>query len=1027
MEVNNNNNNINSNEDRISMNLAFNRFKPICDELLSILSNSSSNNNNAISTQQTILTRLTTSLNSLNDRIKSSEPNQLTKLVDYINIPIVLLLTPDMLPTPPIQQCVARDTIQCLALQTVAQLAQRLTGHSYPTTRQFTEIVQLISSIIYRSTQPQQQQQSDNSTTTSKQQLYMISDEQLTWSLTALQALFQWWSPVSTSSPSDNLYSSIEQQPSPDSITLQSPLFISIGFTISTLLGILASNSITRNIKLSCLKTLSIVLYPLIQNKERVVVQHIFPGTLTSMFKTVTADYKVGTNVKVEALGIFTNLIIAVHGDNNSDGDNGVIEQFLAPEYSDSSSAIIQNNKQSPETSQAESNIHRFICSIFPNSGSHSNLLPTTTTAASKNRSSHHTPQSSVKISMHFCILDSTYRLLQHCSNTLPTIVPPLIETLVLYTLDDNEQLSSKSKDYLSRLMQHQSRVGGSIHETLQNNFKYLFQSLPRLICGGGESVQHQQSFDVEVKEMVTQLAVSYVKVIPESIIDHYITVRIDVISSTLLQLVEMHSPQPDQRIISGSQSSLEDTLRIVSDNPMERLKTTSKSKRVMQRNNMSRPYLHITSAKLEKWTFDLIRELGSRISLDNWINVLMSDSLTGSPRIKEILLTINQILIGVSLYTHRHNVDHSTITYILDEYLDNNLLSLPSTPPSYNDDTDPSSSLLKHSSKSSHVEQYLDNTIIKTLVVDGLAVICSFVQHRTRVIYPLLETLGSSSHDSTGLLGRSCSTTLTTLTTKFNYDSLEDIVYKNSDYLLDRVENNMRYLNENPNTPNVFKGILSITGLGFLPFLKDTVEMILMALDTATEQSKSITIFIKILYNIIKVLYNNSRLEIKYNSQALQQQGINTPAASTAAVCGSGPFDESSSPVEPNASIDNIKSFFIGHHKQKEINEQTHNYGGQHMQQQQHQKQQSMVNGDSKFLVTTEKQRELLSDIIHKCKHFIGSSNREIKMTVLEIVEMGLWIVSTGNRKYGGDEEEEEKTDESIQPSSKVQSATNE
>ncbi|EFA77624.1 hypothetical protein PPL_12231 [Heterostelium album PN500] len=1047
-----------SSNDRTLFSLVFSKFKPLCDSLVTLLTrqsiNTTNNNNNNNNEQTTITTEITNLLQSLYEKIDQTEPKPLSLLLDYLYIPIVLLLSPNKVNNQTIRIIISRDNIQCQSLQLLNLITTKLSNYNLdnqqqqplylPQTRQFVEIIQLLCNIIFNSIvrknnnleneQQQQQQKSEIQ--------YNLSEEYLIELLDCIRSVYQWWTPVCKSMET--------------AIDSKGEIFITLAFSISTLLDLLVAKSISRNSKLTVTHTLEVILNPLLtNNKQQPIVESILPATSTTLFKLIISDYKLGTNIKIQSLKLFTNLIVSAFTTNNNNNSNSNfdINDMLTDDYKITTTTTTTKTppaatttRMSMELSQSEKNIFKFISVIFPHSNSYSKLRNVDIDSQRQELEQqfmHSNKQKQqrfnyggfmstpLKWSMKVALVECAERLIMVPS--LHSTLPILLETLVWYSLDDYEEVSTIARNRLSILKQQN---GMDIQSLLLENFNHLVQAMPRLICG----TEEHKILEEEKKEAIAKLVLSYIKTIDTNSLDSFLNVRMELISTVLLQLLEMKLPSSGEKdeddsnsLISKASKSLEETLKVVSDNPFNRNSNNSSSnKRLMEvSNKLVRPYIHIQTEQLEHWIFEIIREVAKSIALTNWIDVLLSNStLSRSPLRKEIILVMNQLMIGSTQQQQQQQqqlpIDFSTIMYLLDEYLEPELMNLPISNPSDDYNTiNINNNNNSNNNNNKYFEQYLDNTILQSLIIEGIGSMAPLLKNKkhqtlfiSKVLYHLMEKFGVASHDTTGILMRSCRLALNNITSLFNYDSLEDIVYKNSDYLLDKIESNMKYLHSYPNTPNVFEGILNITGMGFLPFLKDTVEIILFSLDVSTENSESIIIFIKILYNIIRVLYNNSKLEIEYNQnqqQLLEQQRQQQRDGEEEKM-----MDLDDNMKESNSSsISDIKSFFMNHHQQKQLNEQEHNYWGgattlkekeaiiAKLQKQRNSRKAAV--GKDEFKTTTETQRQLLSDIIHKCKHFLGSRSRAIKMATLDIMDMGLLIVSTGNRNYGGDEDEQE------------------
>eukprot|EP01133_Synstelium_polycarpum_P018043 gene18043-21538_t len=860
-------------------------------------------------------------------------------MLDYINIPLMMLFSQH---APAADTVARKESVQLLALQLLRTLLSRLPLVHFT---YFVDTLKMVIGMLISPATP-------------------LSDERVTAVLATIRMLFSTSEQAFIKDP--DTYSSEEA-------------FIGIGFAISTLLDRLKDASSPRAIKIEVVATMNTILAPLMANHlaYRGTLSRLFPATIIGLHRVLVADYKLGTSLKCATLSLFSALIVATQGD-----DYSATDQFLQVDYIKDNFALVANGKGAPrEVSEIERNLHRICCTIFPSSGSYSKLCgPGSLPIPSIE---------SVKWQMREGLVSAASSIAKSCANTLPTIIPLLTETLVLHTTDEYPSISQTARDNLISLAQ----ASPVIREAIATNFANLLQALPRLICGADVT---SSSLDEANKATVARLATAYVSQLADA--SSILATRLDQVASTLVQILEMTSPSTtNTALVDGTttaRQSLQDALQIVRTDGGPQPRAT-RAKPTVQSRGLSLPYLYFTSETVEHQLLALVRHLGGSIDLMSWVDVFLSNSpLARSPRRKEILLILNQVMQGAS--SNSTPVDFSTLMYILDEIMSPELTNLPMTRP-------PNDALSALTSQSHILEQLYDNAIVQSLIIDGIGHIGTLLsankKHRSifigKVIYHLLEKFGTCSEDPSGLLLRACTTTLNKLTTVLNYDSLEDIVYKNSNYLLDTIESNMKYLGSHPNTPNVFAGILAITGLGFLPFLKDTVEMILFALDVSTQNSDSIGIFIRILYNIIKVLHDNAKKELDYRRHVGARDGrkVETMVVEDTRVDKTG------------AKIDDINSE-IGIERKLVVVSDLDKEDGE-------------IKKD--FKETTESERKLLCDIIQKCKHFVASRDKSVKITTMDIIGMSLVVVSTSSKRYGSDEDQEEDEDDGGQASKPV------
>jgi len=81
-------------------------------------------------------------------------------------------------------------------------------------------------------------------------------------------------------------------------------------------------------------------------------------------------------------------------------------------------------------------------------------------------------------------------------------------------------------------------------------------------------------------------------------------------------------------------------------------------------------------------------------------------------------------------------------------------------------------------------------------------------------------------------------------------YRRVSDLVCQNSDYLLNSISLNLRYVDMNPNAPTVLRSMLRCCDARIMDFLQDTVEEVFEALDGYQEDRTHI--FVRILLSLV-------------------------------------------------------------------------------------------------------------------------------------------------------------------------------
>ncbi|KAF2069052.1 hypothetical protein CYY_009631, partial [Polysphondylium violaceum] len=675
----NNNNSNNSNNDKVTLTQVFNSLKPLCDRLMTLLSNT-----NAQTYKDDTLKQLGAQVIDLLDRMKEqivkddrqiqgppARSSVIGYIFEYIMIPLSLIFNSKLLSenNARIVSVITKESVLISSFQLLDQLLQRIT--SIKSISKFVELLQLVTSCLFK----------DGSNSNSSSKNDTSSDEFIISGLECLKSLF--------------ICSEIQffdkQVYSIHPFLGDNQQFVGFGYTISCLLSLLnrvpkireesSSNSdsnnsdlkreekISRPIKTSVLSCLDTCLQPFISRNIEYypLLYQVSPAIISNLFKVITGDYKLGSKLKIQALNLFTSITVSIMNDK-------VYEQIKS-----TSPALLDTHKIS------SNNIHKLCCIIFPNSQSHSSLRPNQNKYSESSQTTLTCRIQLDKYQNRQAIVQSSYQILSNCcKESLSSLVPLLVEVLVLYLTDQFPQLVEMVQGYLAHLQSNESQLKDIVKDTIKDNFDHLFQSLPRLVCGDNmENGEHVNiSLDEDKKALVTKLCIAYIIAMENDLSLLLSCSRIESVATTLLSLVEMTNPssnnsdQDDAK--NNSQilsSSLQDSLKIVNDNLFSQ--DNNKKKRVLK-DNLLKPFIHFSSIQVENNIIELIQMFGRYSKFIEWIDIFLSNgSLSISPKRKEIIFILNQLMLGSSKMDNNGFIEFTCIQYILDEILSPNLLYL--------------------------------------------------------------------------------------------------------------------------------------------------------------------------------------------------------------------------------------------------------------------------------------------------------------------------------------------------------------
>jgi hypothetical protein len=250
------------------------------------------------------------------------------------------------------------------------------------------------------------------------------------------------------------------------------------------------------------------------------------------------------------------------------------------------------------------------------------------------------------------------------------------------------------------------------------------------------------------------------------------------------------------------------------------------------------------------------------------------------------------------------------------------------------------------------------------------------------RVLYPLLEKLGDSATD----VSTSAFVTLQRVCKLCKYDKISELVAANADYLVDAISHRMKYLDVYVSTPKVFLGLVKFTGIGFLPLLDDTIDLVLHSIDLFSSPLLVYS-FVKILHSIICILYQTAIEEREARKlESNEEFSIQRPSH-----FGTMENDEPRQQIP----IEDIREYFTTYHegkKEAETSLQTEGSG--------------VAGNDAKRVdrfdtKITKRQRAFTKCILEKIRHFSASSVRELKLLVLDLIAKGVVVLSASGEYY--------------------------
>jgi hypothetical protein len=115
--------------------------------------------------------------------------------------------------------------------------------------------------------------------------------------------------------------------------------------------------------------------------------------------------------------------------------------------------------------------------------------------------------------------------------------------------------------------------------------------------------------------------------------------------------------------------------------------------------------------------------------------------------------------------------------------------------------------------------------------------------------LYPVLEKAG----DQTLLISQVATSTMVDFCHACGYDSLQQLINQNSDYLVNGISLNLRHLALHPHTPKVLEVMLRNSDASLLPLVADVIQDVLATLDQFYD--KRAASFVSVLHALLAAL----------------------------------------------------------------------------------------------------------------------------------------------------------------------------
>ncbi|XP_044840544.1 TELO2-interacting protein 1 homolog isoform X2 [Mauremys mutica] len=596
-----------------------------------------------------------------------------------------------------------------------------------------------------------------------------------------------------------------------------------LGFAVSLLLA-LAEQEKAKQIKLAALKCLQVLIlqcdcqehHRLLDTVETRQCGNLFasflPGISTALSRVITGDIKQGHMVTVSAIRLFYQTVCLVMAD----------EQL----------ATITQDEEKPSVEQSrvsELVVHRGPDWVKSTADKLSLLIHKIVEFASLH------PHWKVRMEL----VELVHHLMLKCSQSLVESVGHLLKALVGLVNDESNEVQSKCHEILRSIAELRTVAENrALADILSENLHSLATALPRLM----------NSQDDQGKFSTLSLLLGSLKLLgPKVNIVLNSAAHLQRLSKALMQVLELDVA--DVKIVEERRWGPEDSL----GEPSGSLQHGKGQKKYFRFFFDERIFLLIQQ---------VCRVLGYYGNLYLLVDHFMGLYNESVVYRKQAAMVLNELItgaagLGVDVLHERETAVSTedlkgTITSILEEYTDqaNWYLTTSIDTEGTSDELTVkhsgvcaiprgahSSSLISSSSPSSDpsptIRSMNSNIWQICIQLEGVGCFAYVLGKEFRlllasVLYPVLEKAG----DSSLLISQTATGTMVDVCHACGYDSVQNLINGNSDYLVNGISLNLRRVAHQPHASQVLEAMLRHSDASLLPLVEDVIRDVLSALD---------------------------------------------------------------------------------------------------------------------------------------------------------------------------------------------------
>ncbi|XP_059979006.1 TELO2-interacting protein 1 homolog [Lagenorhynchus albirostris] len=751
-----------------------------------------------------------------------------------------------------------------------------------------------------------------------------------------------------------------------------------LGFAVSLLLG-LAEQEKSKQIKMAALKCLQVLLFQcecqdhprsldeLEQKQLGDLFASFLPGLSTTLTRIITGDFKQGHSIVVSSLKVFYKTVSFIMADEQLRRVSEVRE------------------KPAVEHRVAELLVHR-EANWVKNTGDRLTVLIKKITECV---SVH--PHWKVRLE----VIDFVEALLLKCSQSLVESAGPLLKALVSLVNDESPDVQAQCNKILRRFADEKVVVGSrAFADILSENLHSLATSLPRLM----------NSQDDQGRLSTLSLLLGYLKLLGPKV--NFVlnsVAHLQRLSKALIQVLELDVA--DVKIIEERHWN------------SEHLSTSPETSASRPWAQMQRRYFRFFN---DERVFLLLRQvcqlLGFYGNLYLLVDPFMELYHESVVYRKQAAMILNELVVGAAGLgvenVHEKHIKtnpeelREIVTSILEEYtsqenwylvtcleaeevgeeltmMQSGIQALTSGAHTYQATSSPTFS------KPSPTICSMNSNIWQICIqLEGIGHFAHALGKDFRLLlmsalYPVLEKAG----DQTLLISQAAISTMMDICQACGYDSLQQLINQNSDYLVNGISLNLRHLSLHPHTPKVLEVMLQNSDASLLPLVADVVQDVLATLDQFYD--KRTTSFVSVLHALLTALaqwFPDADHLGQLQEQSIGEEGSHLSQRPASLEKG----------LENTTTAEDIEQFVLNYLKEKDVADGNVSGFDNEEEEQSDPPEVDENDTDPSVQPPLPVQIQIATDVMERCIHLMSDKNLKIRLKVLDVLDLCVVVLQS-------------------------------